>query len=272
MTTDNGTRGFFAIAHTTAATAIEITPGTQFSGFPQNRARSSEEQVGEEAGHEEREGVQQGENAKPAGGLAENLRREPARANASGRGTRLAARLQKGAPGRHARILVPSTVIVRLSVRTPPPRTSRSHCPTFEYARWPPQSVRYHWHRPLSDMEVTMFKALALSVLVLAGIASLSAQDGAIGTTGGPNITFAGCMSLPARRLRREPRIHSRRHQAQAWQRLGRRDLVDRLQSVLRSHRVRIPGLQRCASDLPRKHPVCRRGVERRCLLARRPV
>jgi hypothetical protein len=40
-----------------------------------------------------------------------------------------------------------------------------------------------------------MIKALALSVLALAGITStLSAQDGAIGTTGGPNISFAGCM------------------------------------------------------------------------------
>ena len=64
-----------------------------------------------------------------------------------------------------------------------------------------------------------MFKALALSVLVLAGIASLSAHDGAIGSTGGPSITFAGCMysSTPTSAGAADP-FH--RHQAQAWQRL----------------------------------------------------
>jgi hypothetical protein len=68
-----------------------------------------------------------------------------------------------------------------------------------------------------------MFKALALSVLVLAGIASsLSAQDGAIGTTGGPDITFAGCMYYEHANFGGERRIDSGRHQAQAWQRLER--------------------------------------------------
>jgi hypothetical protein len=39
-----------------------------------------------------------------------------------------------------------------------------------------------------------MFKAFALSLAVFAAIVSVSAQDGATGTTGGPSIGFDGCM------------------------------------------------------------------------------
>src|SRR4030095_4446796 len=46
--------------------------------------------------------------------------------------------------------------------------------------------VRLHAHHPFSEKEATMFKALALSPLVLVPVASLSAQDRAIGTTAGP--------------------------------------------------------------------------------------
>ena len=47
---------------------METTPGTQFAGSWKKRARSSaEEEGGEEARHEESEGVEQGQNAKPPG-------------------------------------------------------------------------------------------------------------------------------------------------------------------------------------------------------------
>ena len=39
-----------------------------------------------------------------------------------------------------------------------------------------------------------MFKALALALLVLVAVTSLAAQDGAVGTTGGPRIKLRGCM------------------------------------------------------------------------------
>jgi hypothetical protein len=41
-----------------------------------------------------------------------------------------------------------------------------------------------------------MFRILtvALTAVIVAAIASVSAQDGAIGTTGGPNIRFNGCV------------------------------------------------------------------------------
>ena len=69
---------------------------------PERRAPLGIDQVGEKPRHEEREGVEQSQDAKPAGGLTEQFRCERTRGAIAGRrGTRPAAGLQEGDTWRH---------------------------------------------------------------------------------------------------------------------------------------------------------------------------
>ena len=70
--------------------AMARTPGSQYTGRRQHhRPRVREDQVRDVAGHEEREGVHQREDAQPSSRAAENLGGEPASVLASGRHDRV---------------------------------------------------------------------------------------------------------------------------------------------------------------------------------------
>ena len=103
-----------------------------------------------------------------------------------------------------------------------------------------------------------MFKALALALLVLVAVTSLAAQDGAVGTTGGPRIKLRGCMYYQHADFGggRNSILEGVRRQ------LGS-DWNDEISSIacnpyLRSHCLRASGLQRSAPDVSRKHPIRR--------------
>ena len=79
-------------AATSNATAIAMTLGPHWTKLPRSCARSAgTTSIGKDGGHEEDERVQQGENAQPRGGLADQVGRERGREPASRRVARIGA-------------------------------------------------------------------------------------------------------------------------------------------------------------------------------------